>query len=126
MQHIRLKSDCRQALQHSPVIEGKALTVIHIPVNAIPAEVIFVVDEIDRDTVIYKPLNSAILIAPAYRHIHYRYMLQFGCVGFGNPFVFWQYYTYIYPGSLQRFGQSSNDIGQASRFDKRMGFSGSK
>ncbi|MNI75025.1 hypothetical protein D3C73_1311480 [compost metagenome] len=126
VQHIRLKIDGRQAFQHRTVIEGETLPVVHIAINAVTAKVVFIIDEIDGNTVVHDSLDTAILVAPADRHVDHSNMLHFRGVLCGNSFVFGQNHPYIHSCALQRFGQSSNDIGQPSRLDKRMGFGGGK
>ncbi|MNW59642.1 hypothetical protein D3C74_375720 [compost metagenome] len=68
MQHIRLEIKSFQTLQHRPVEKRKALTIVHVAVNAIPPKIIFVIDKVYGNTVIYLPFNAAILVTPADRH----------------------------------------------------------
>ena len=77
VQHIRHEADARQHLENGLAEIGKALALggIEVAIDVIPAEVIFIIDEIIGHARVHKPFHTAVLAAPAEAHDEIAHML---------------------------------------------------
>ena len=123
MQHVGLEADMRQRLQHRAVKVRKALALVAAQsVHVGPAEVVFVIHEVEGYAFVNQFLYAAVLPAPAQVYVEIELMSHLVAPRFGYLAVQRQYHAHVHVVFEYLLGQRAYYVGQASGFDKRNAF----
>ena len=122
LDHIRVELEHRHGVQHSLGEEGVPLAVIQVTIEAVPAKVILIVDEIHRGLLLvalgFQLVQAGILLPPGQTHPELCAKLRLVSGVFFHPLVVREEQAdLIVRDSGQFIGQAQHHIAQAARLD---------
>ena len=123
---VRLESHFWEHGQDGAAEISEPFVVVIKPIEAVPLEIPFVIDEVDRDAVPVDFFHAIVELAPGQVDDAVSDRFHLCPERFGDLAVFGNDQTHIHPFGCQCLRQRSHDICQASGLDKRNGLGSRK
>ncbi len=111
MDHIGLTIHLEQGLEGGTAEEDVPLGIIIVSVHPTPAKVIFIVKQVELDSLVLYLLDATILPPPSQTHLKGGAQLDLRSKLLGDVPVLGQHHRHRNPLPLQFLGQGSDDVG---------------